>query len=134
MARHLGRAAPVSVFMGPLRVAGTGRYLRHGCEPETQLHQGGGLLSRWGKLLPGLGRRFPESGVGVANARLDKSGNCLLRSYCAFRPVGQIKSLELQSVGTPPGPTTQFPESLIAKTLRERAALAPPIRQRIFDI
>jgi hypothetical protein len=35
---------------------------------------------------------------------------------------------------SPPGPTTQFPESLITETLREQAALARPVRRTIFNI
>ena len=35
---------------------------------------------------------------------------------------------------SPPGPTTQFPKSLITETLREKAALARPGRRTIFDI
>jgi hypothetical protein len=34
---------------------------------------------------------------------------------------------------SPPGPTTQFPESLFTETLREKAALARPGRLTIFD-
>jgi hypothetical protein len=34
----------------------------------------------------------------------------------------------------PVAPTTQFPESLITETLREKPALARPVRRTIFDI
>ena len=57
-----------------------------------------------------------------------------LRSTRADAEVCRCKLLELLNWDTPPGPTTQSPQSLITETLRELAALARPVRHVIFDI
>jgi ABC transporter substrate binding protein len=45
----------------------------------------------------------------------------------AFRPVGQFKPLKLQSVGTPPGPTTQSSDDELREKAKELVGLAPDV-------
>jgi len=60
--------------------------------------------------------------------------NNLSASKAPFRPHLRPMHLKRLNCATSPGPTTQFPETLFIEPLREKPALARPIRHVFFGI